>query len=102
MDSSSALDLARKEGTRPDAPIFIPVEIPDADAGTALKTAAEASKCRTYAGVGGTSNWIVEGLPERLHELRNRLLAIAGFDRLREMIEGALGERAAPGGLPQL
>jgi 6-pyruvoyltetrahydropterin/6-carboxytetrahydropterin synthase len=103
MDSSSALDLTRTQGsTRPDAPLFIPVAIPDADAGAALRGAAEASKCRVYAGIGGTPGWIVEGLPGALHELRNRILAIGGLERLREAIEWTLGERAAPGGLPQL
>src|SRR5262245_40085267 len=103
MDSSSALDLTRVQGgTRPDAPLYIPVAVPDGDAAAALRTAAEASRCKTYAGVGATAGWIVEGPPSGLHELRNKILAIRGLDRVREAIEWKLGERAAPGGLPQL
>jgi 6-pyruvoyltetrahydropterin/6-carboxytetrahydropterin synthase len=102
MDSSSALDLARTQGARPETPLFVPVALPDAEARLALEALAEASKCRVYAGVGATAGLIVEGLPDALHALRNRLLGLRGFDRLRQSIERTLGERAAPGGLPQL
>jgi 6-pyruvoyltetrahydropterin/6-carboxytetrahydropterin synthase len=102
MDSSSALDTNRARGIRPDAPLFITVTLPDAESAKVLQVAAEASKCRVYSRVGGPTAWVVEGAPEALHELRNRILAVPAFDRLRETIEWTLSERAAPGGLPQL
>jgi 6-pyruvoyltetrahydropterin/6-carboxytetrahydropterin synthase len=98
MDSSSALDTNRAQGLRPDAPLFITVTLPDAESAKILQTAAEASKCRVYSRVGGPPAWVVEGAPAALHELRNRILAVPAFDRLRETIEWTLSERAAPGG----
>jgi 6-pyruvoyltetrahydropterin/6-carboxytetrahydropterin synthase len=105
MDSSSSftpVDLARAAGARADGPILVPVAVPGPEAAAALKTAADASRCRLYVAAAGGSDWVVEGEPGALHELRNRLLPLPVFDRLRETIEWKLGERAAPGGLPQL
>lgn len=101
MDSvPSALGLPRTHGA--DGPVLVPVTVPDSGAARALQVAAEASGCRLYAPVGGGGGLILEGAPEALHALRNRLLALHGFDRVREAIEWTLGERAAPGGLPRL
>jgi 6-pyruvoyltetrahydropterin/6-carboxytetrahydropterin synthase len=102
MDSPSALDLGRTQGTRPEGPLFVPIPALDPELGFALRTAAEASRCRVYAGVGGTAGWVLEGTGEALHSLRNRILTIRGFDRVREAIQAMLAERAAPLGLPQL
>jgi 6-pyruvoyltetrahydropterin/6-carboxytetrahydropterin synthase len=115
MDSvPSALGVPRTHGA--DGPVLVPVSVPDGGAARALQAAAEASRCRLYAPVGphpvaagaapgapgGGAGLILEGPPEGLHELRNRLLALPAFDRIREAIERTLGERAAPGGLPRL
>jgi 6-pyruvoyltetrahydropterin/6-carboxytetrahydropterin synthase len=105
MDSPtpfSSVDVARAPSGRLDGPILVPVAVPDPAAGAALRTAAEASRCRIYVAAGGGPGWVVEGEPGALHELRNRLLPLRAFDALREAIEWKLGERAAPGGLPQL
>jgi 6-pyruvoyltetrahydropterin/6-carboxytetrahydropterin synthase len=104
MNPRPALDHSRTQGQRPEVPLLIPITVPDSHTGATLREAAVASRCELYSAVGSQSSnaLILGGPPAALHELRNRLVRLPGLDTVRSAIEQALGERAAPGGLPQL
>jgi 6-pyruvoyltetrahydropterin/6-carboxytetrahydropterin synthase len=102
MDASFPVDVSRAPETRLDAPIFVPCGVTDAGVRAVLREAAEQSGCRVSADLVDGRRWTLEGTPDALHQLRNRLLRIVGFDALREAIEWSLAERAAPAGLPRL
>jgi 6-pyruvoyltetrahydropterin/6-carboxytetrahydropterin synthase len=86
-----------------EAPVLVAVNLYAADAPAVLKRCVAESGCRLFAAVDGAPEaFVIEGVPESLHRLRNVLTPVPALRLVRESIEWALGDAAAPQGLPRL
>lgn len=92
------------EGLQASAPpLMVTVSGVAADLRNAVAPLARRAGCRLYeVREGPADSVILVGLPEHFTSLRNLLLPITDLQRVRETIEAALGDLAAPEGLPQL
>lgn len=83
--------------------LLVAVTLPKGEFAETLGRCATAAGCRLYRSTDiSVIRWVVEGPGEALGNLRNLLLPIPGLQFVREQIEAALGDAAAPSGLPQL
>ncbi len=104
MDSPHAVEPDSRDpccGQEP--PVLVPVTLYSSEAEPTLRRCADESGCRLFAAVGGpTGSFVIQAVPSALQGLRNRLLPVPALQLVREAIEWALGDAAAPAGLPQL
>lgn len=102
MDRRSSLHTLTE-----DCPSAVPVlvhvqHVAEAARAPLARCVAE-SGCRLFAATDGPAGaYVIAGAPDDLGALRHRLVPIKGLDLVREDLEAALGEIAAPEGLPAL
>lgn len=86
-----------------ESPVLVAVQLYAHEGLETLRRCVAESGCRLFAAVDGAPEaYVVEGVPEALHRLRNLLTPVPGLRLVREAVESALGDAAAPAGLPQL
>jgi 6-pyruvoyltetrahydropterin/6-carboxytetrahydropterin synthase len=103
LDASTAASGQDDPGCRLPAPLLVLVPHVEEGEVATLRRCAESAHCHVYAPTTGrTHSLVVGGRAEDLSLLRSLLVPMRGLALVRESIEAALGDRAAPSGLPRL
>lgn len=86
-----------------ESPVLVAVNVYAPEAAETLRRCVREGGCRLFSAADGSAEaYVIEGVPEALQRLRNLLTPVAALRLVREAVEGALGDAAAPQGLPQL